>query len=76
MSFTVLIEVRPISELGGEICACAGVDVQAAGPAPFRERIGIDVRLHDNVPLSSEISDCIISFVKPIIECEFGEVIE
>ena len=58
----------------GELHASLGIDIQAARPAPFWKRFGVDEGAHDGMTLASQLLLASLGFVPPYVE-RSGELV-
>lgn len=61
-----LVDIFP-GKLAGETCACAGIDFQAARPAPFGKSLEMEIRFDDRLTLTDELVENAISGLQPFL---------
>lgn len=58
----------------GEECACLGIDIQAARPAPIGKRFGVDIGAHDGMSIAAQLLLSSFGFHPPFVESS-GELV-
>lgn len=71
--YSVRCAVSIFYSKAGEKYSCLGVDIQAARPAPFGKRFGIDKDVHHDMATSSQLLLTLFGFHEPFVECS-GEI--
>lgn len=68
MTTSAAISIFTHSDIGGKVCACAGIDIQAPLRTPFGKVCRIDVCLHDKCAAALRLLEETLSFFEPALK--------